>query len=234
MATAPTIATTGTGRSTRSGGALRRDRRGLRRGRRRGRRRRTVWYLDADGDGFGGKESLTECTKPKGYTTSSDDCDDDHAEAHPGAKEILVRRDRRGLPRREHFDQDGDGFGLAVDCADTDKAVHPDVAETCNGIDDDCDKATDEDAIDTSIWYQDADGDGYGVEDKTTLGVRRRRVVAAVTGDCDDADETLNPGEPEVCADGIDADCDGFDNCRIDATSADATLEGESALDTAG
>ncbi|MEA3430011.1 MAG: MopE-related protein, partial [Nanoarchaeota archaeon] len=48
----------------------------------------------------------------------------------------------------------------------------------------------------------DIDGDGYGVG--CALGV-----------DCDDTDESVNPGETEVCGDGIDNDCDGSDSaCR--------------------
>jgi hypothetical protein len=195
----------------------------------------TVWYVDADGDGFGGDETVTDCTEPKGYTANSDDCDDEHAEAHPGAAEIWYDAIDGDCLGGNDFDQDGDGSALAVDCADTDKAVHPGVDELCNGIDDDCDDATDEDAIDASIWYADEDGDGYGVEDTTLPSCGEPKGEwAAVAGDCDDADGSRNPGEAEVCADGIDADCDGFDNCRIDATSADATLDGESALDTAG
>ena len=47
----------------------------------------------------------------------------------------------------------------------------------------------------------DADGDGYDE-----------------TADCDDSDASINPGEAEVCGDGIDNDCDGYDDvCLVDA-----------------
>ena len=36
-------------------------------------------------------------------------------------------------------------------------------AEICNGIDDDCDGETDEDALDCTTYYLDTDGDGYGL-----------------------------------------------------------------------
>ena len=48
----------------------------------------------------------------------------------------------------ECIDNDGDGYGkyctAGLDCADNNSAVHPGATEVCNGIDDDCDNATDE------------------------------------------------------------------------------------------
>lgn len=44
-------------------------------------------------------------------------------------------------------DVDGDGYPAPEDCDDTDPAVHPDAAERCNGIDDDCNPATGEDGV---------------------------------------------------------------------------------------
>jgi N-acetylneuraminic acid mutarotase len=41
-------------------------------------------------------------------------------------------------------DSDGDGYPCSTDCDDTNPAVHPGAAETCNGIDDNCDATTDE------------------------------------------------------------------------------------------
>lgn len=49
-------------------------------------------------------------------------------------------------------DGDGDGYDSDVDCDDDNEAVNPGAGEICNGIDDDCDGATDEGF--------DPDGDG--------------------------------------------------------------------------
>jgi MYXO-CTERM domain-containing protein len=55
--------------------------------------------------------------------------------------------------------------------------------------------------------YADADGDGFGTGDATTLCDGEG--VAAEPGDCDDADDAVFPGADEHC-DGRDEDCDGL------------------------
>ena len=42
------------------------------------------WHLDSDGDGFGGPDSLVECTAPDGYVDNDRDCDDGDPDAYPG------------------------------------------------------------------------------------------------------------------------------------------------------
>ena len=60
-------------------------------------------------------------------------------------------------------DWDGDGFTEdGGDCDDDDAAVGPDADELCNGADDDCDDQIDNDAVDSTTWWNDGDGDGYG------------------------------------------------------------------------
>ena len=61
------------------------------------------------------------------------------------------------------IDFDEDGFSAVVDCDDADPSVYPGAEERCNGIDDDCDGVVDgPNSVDQMVFYEDADGDGYG------------------------------------------------------------------------
>ena len=104
-------------------------------------------------------------------------------------------------------DRDGDGTPDDSDCAPDDDAIHPGAAETCDGIDNDCDGDVDEGSVAT--WYPDADGDGYG-DDATPLESACEKPPSghlAKGGDCDDADAGVFPGAFEIC-DGKRTDCD--------------------------
>ena len=68
--------------------------------------------------------------------------------------------------RENRMDGDADGWDVPQDCDGTDAEVHPSGTEVCNGIDDDCDGSVDEGAG-GSVWYIDADGDGYGDAEDT-------------------------------------------------------------------
>ena len=94
----------------------------------------------------------------------------------------------------------------------------------CNGTDDDCDGLTDEDAT-FATWYADADGDSYGnpfVSQSTCNGVPTGYVADG--HDCNDANANVNPGMTEICANGIDDNCDGQvdENCTVYTYYADA------------
>lgn len=104
-------------------------------------------------------------------------------------------------------DGDGDGHVRDLDCNDTDATVFPGADERCNGVDDDCDGAVDEDAVDAPVTYADADGDGFGAGD----GSREACIVATgqseTDGDCDDTRADVFPGAPEFCHDDAVNDC---------------------------
>ncbi|MBN2798427.1 MAG: hypothetical protein JXX28_04705 [Deltaproteobacteria bacterium] len=107
-------------------------------------------------------------------------------------------------------DGDGDGFSALEDCDDADPAVFPGAMERCDGVDQDCDGAVDEEAEDAGTWFLDADGDGYG-----NPGVTRSECTApdgyvVAAGDCDDGDADFHPGAAESdCTDPADYNCDG-------------------------
>jgi hypothetical protein len=105
-------------------------------------------------------------------------------------------------------DQDGDGYGPDDDCDDSDASVHPGAHELCDGLDNDCDGAIDEEAVDAETFYTDADGDGYGDPEAAVLACEADDGLVDDATDCDDGDAETHPDAPERC-DGLDNDCDG-------------------------
>jgi len=111
------------------------------------------------------------------------------------------------------------GWALATgDCDDRHSAVNPGATEVCNGIDDDCDDVIDTDAVDLVSAWEDADGDGFGVDGSETLVCERSSTQADQGGDCNDKVATINPDATEIC-NGVDDDCDD----TIDVGAADAS-----------
>jgi hypothetical protein len=128
----------------------------------------------------------------------------------------------------QDLDSDGYGAGTATsacdapgknwvettgDCDDALAEVNPDATEICNTIDDDCDKAIDDedDSVVPITWYEDIDGDGSGNPegksfDACTGGFGFAQVDATHPPDCDDGDNTVYPGAPELCDD-VQQDC---------------------------
>ncbi|MBL7954756.1 MAG: S8 family serine peptidase, partial [Flavobacteriales bacterium] len=80
----------------------------------------------------------------------------------------------------------------------------PLLQEVCDGLDNDCDGAVDEDFL----WYVDADTDGFGVNGTGLVSCTPLAGRSQVAGDCDDTNITVFPGAQEIC-DGLNNDCDG-------------------------
>ncbi len=140
-----------------------------------------------------------------------------------------------------YTDADGDGYGDAVstcgdpaavyingDCDDANPDVNPDAVEVCNGIDDNCDGHVDE-GLAATVYYPDADGDGYGAPGSgESLCAAPASGYALTNDDCDDANPAVNPGAVELC-DGIDNTCGGTIDGHVatwfgaDGTTTDET-----------
>ncbi|MCB9761361.1 MAG: putative metal-binding motif-containing protein [Alphaproteobacteria bacterium] len=104
-------------------------------------------------------------------------------------------------------DADGDSFTVeAGDCDDDDPLINPNADEVCDGVDNNCDGVTDEDAIDRLTLYEDNDGDGYGDAEVRVCEAATGLVEQA--GDCNDDDLNAYPGAPDDCA-AEDLNCDG-------------------------
>ncbi len=182
----------------------------------------TTWYADDDGDGWGAPDSgVQACEAPEGRVDNDLDCDDADDQARPDGTWYLDEDgDGYGLTGAEQAGcPDDDGVTQGGDCADLDPDRHPGAPELCDGIDQDCDGVVDEDGIDGSDWYLDADGDGWGDSATVVSACTAPDDHVAAPGDCapDDADQ--HPAALEVCDDGVDQDCNGV----VDNTCAGPT-----------
>ena len=110
--------------------------------------------------------------------------------------------------------QDADGDGQAAesyggeDCNDSDPSVSVGALDYCDGFDNDCDGLVDEGIL-ASTWYPDADRDGFGTQAGAVESCLVLEDHVLEPGDCDDTNDDVNPGMPEVCNDGLDNDCSG-------------------------
>ena len=123
-------------------------------------------------------------------------------------------------------DEDGDGETVSQgDCNDQDSAINTSAQEVCDGVDNNCDGAVDEDVL--IVFYEDLDGDGFGTESNTFVACAQPEGYAMESGDCDDQSVAVSPGQDEVC-DGIDNNCDGIvDDNTIGADTWYADTDGD-------
>jgi len=179
-------------------------------------------YPDADGDGYGLVGNPTwVCMLPPGFASQDGDCNDARADIHPGVPEVCDGVDQNcdGLIDNDavdsitsYLDEDGDGHAsplkihvgctvlarylpqnLADDCDDSNAAVFPGNVEVCNQLDDNCNGTIDENPSDATIYYPDADQDGFGDAVKGISSCSMPNGYTLNGLDCDDTDPGL-PG----------------------------------------
>lgn len=194
-----------------------------------------TYYLDEDGDGYGIRETTqTTCTQPAGYAEEEGDCDDRDPAVNPGERESCDALDNNcsglideGYPIGQVYpDLDGDFYGdysaegitacttaagysiLNADCDDDNELVNPMAVERCDGLDNNCNQIVDENL--RQVFYEDADGDGFGNIPVETCNPGDNEVVGR--GDCDDTNPSIHPGATDPLGDGKDSDCGGTDN----------------------
>ena len=164
----------------------------------------TVWVLDKDNDGYYGGDPVTQCTSPgDGYVIKtnqlSGDCDDNDASINPATQWYL--------------DADNDGYYTSLQISARVQCESPGPGWRNTGIlgGDDCND-NDPTVNPATIWYLDADNDGYN--DLLYIGqpscfppADGRHYISTTKGaDCNDGDATYNPETVWV----IDQDGDGY------------------------
>ncbi len=202
----------------------------------------TTYYRDYDGDGYGDPNVYTEAeTKPKGYVSGSNDCNDEDPGIHPNAIEVCdnVDNDCDGEINEGfndsceritfYLDDDNDGFGDPEiytedyikpdgfvlnndDCNDEDPEIHPNAIEVCDYVDNDCDGEIDEGFNDSCERITFyRDYDGDGYGD-IGVSIEEYQQPSGYVPDSRDC----NDADPEIHP-GATEICNGIDdNCNKD------------------
>ena len=181
----------------------------------------SLFFVDADEDGY----------------LSFEDCDDSNPDVNPGSAEICdsLDNDCDGLINDSisfwtyYIDTDMDGFGTEDstiytcenvvpmgfssnndDCDNSNPDINPDMPETCDSIDNNCNELIDED-LELFNYFIDQDNDGFGTIDSIVQSCDSIAPIGFVAqfGDCNDTLEMVNPDMVEIC-DSLDNDCNGM------------------------
>jgi hypothetical protein len=160
------------------------------------------YYVDADHDGYGTGDLLSDCD-PIDAADVGGDCDDTNADVHPGQEDgcngvdddcDLDFDEDGGETIPYYWDGDDDGYGtdtkmiescgdvpegfiaIGGDCDDTNAALHPGTIEDwTNGSDDNCDGVSE---TETPVEVIEATGNAW---DAPTAGTPELRVLGVYT-----------------------------------------------------
>ncbi|MBW1915951.1 MAG: putative metal-binding motif-containing protein, partial [Deltaproteobacteria bacterium] len=154
-----------------------------------------TWYKDVDGDLFAGSAShRAETQYNDAYGVPYSDSTSRQAEIQP----------------TNYYSADS-LISISGDCDDSDAGINPGVKEIADdGMDQDCT------GYDLQTWYKDADRDFYSDNTSQQAEIQPTNYyladnLIAISGDCDDSDDGINPGAKEIADDGVDQDCSGLD-----------------------
>lgn len=186
-----------------------------------------------------------------GEPCTADSCNDEADDVENPCENVFIDEDGDGVSPMDCVDLPGG------DCDDTMIIRYPGAPEACDDVDNDCDSRTDEDASEVTC-YQDADGDGFGVESTATEACDCGSLPGAewVTSptmrfDCQDVlalggasvnpSVTLYSGEPYCVPDGaecsfsFDWNCNGVAEKRWNGTACKCPdIDGEIRLRSGG
>ena len=123
-----------------------------------------------------------------------------------GCRSDKINTNDDGITEATLSDSDSDGYLADEDCDDADPNIYPGATELCDGLDNNCDGEIDEGVL--SIFYADADGDGFGSDSVSIEACEVPNGYVPISSDCDDDNPAVFPGVTDNC-DGIDNDCDG-------------------------
>lgn len=227
-----------------------------------------IYYRDADGDTYGDASvpqfSCDPNVAPMGFVDNDQDCNDMSAAASPVGTEVCDGLDNdcnMAVDDGVLYQPDGSldcaaaALGQCAEgtarCEGTNGWVcdaGTPVAETCNGIDDNCDGGVDltngTPPADAPLWFPDCDGDGYGVPSGAVLSCSLPTSAPSTCPggtwslsalDCNDGNAMIHPDRQEDCSTpGIDDNCKAVDTDPADWLNPrqyyyDSDLDGYSA-----
>jgi hypothetical protein len=203
---------------------------------------------DAGSPGAANEPCATLDHDADGMTGAEGDCDDANPGVYAGAADTWYDGVDTDCDGWSDYDADRDRFDATAyggtDCDDASSAINPSADEVCDDADtdEDCNgSADDADAgvTDPATWYADADADGYGNAATTAAYCDPPSGWSDSDEDCDDGSSDINPGQDEVCGNGVDDNCDdGANDCgpygQQGVVSAGIALLGAASGDAAG